>query len=164
MNHSVPQGGAWRNRAAVAVLGLTTALTLQLPTAEPADAANSLTTIRGKIDSFTDSARKKAGCQPLTIDSRLTLAAQRHANDMSAKNYFSHTSKDGTSWSRRIIKAGYTKPGGENIARGYTSSWSVVQAWMNSPGHRRNILTCSFKRIGVGYNPVGHYWVQDFGY
>ncbi len=164
MNQHPPHGCVWRNRAAVTALGLSAAFTFQIHTAGASDAASSLATIRTKIDTFTDSARKKAGCKPLAIDSKLSLAAQRHADDMSAKNYFSHTSKDGTTWQKRIKRTGYTYPGGENIARGFTSSWSVVQAWMDSPGHKRNILTCSFKRIGVGYNPVGHYWVQDFGY
>lgn len=153
-----------RSRAAMTVLGLAGSVVLQVQVAAPADAAASLTTVRQKIDTFTDSARRAAGCSALTLDSKLSKAAQRHADDMSAKNYFSHTSKDGTSWITRIKRAGYTKPAGENIARGYTSSRSTVEAWMDSPGHRRNILDCKFKKIGVGYNAKGHYWVQDFGY
>jgi uncharacterized protein YkwD len=153
-----------RARAAVAALGIAGSLVLQVQVAAPADAATSLSTVRSKVDRFTDALRVAKGCKPLTLDSKLSLAAQRHADDMSAKKYFSHTSKDGTSWVTRIKRAGYANPAGENIARGYTSSWSVVGAWMDSPGHRRNILDCKFKRIGVGYNAKGHYWVQDFGY
>jgi uncharacterized protein YkwD len=156
-------GRAWRSRAAVTALAVTAALTLQVQQPVEADAV-SLTTLRNRIDSLTDAARKKAGCKPLTINAKLTTAAQKHATDMSVKRYFSHTSKNGTTWNKRITKAGYSKPGGENIARGFPTASEVVKAWMKSPGHKRNILDCKFKNIGIGYAPVGHYWVQDFGY
>ncbi|MGQ0466187.1 MAG: CAP domain-containing protein [Sporichthyaceae bacterium] len=164
MSQPSQQSRSRRSRIAIAAVGMAAAMAVQVQVAGPADAATSITTIRAKVDTLTDAARKAKGCAPLTLDSKLSLAAQRHANDMSAKNYFSHTSKDGTTWIQRIKRAGYTKPAGENIARGYTSSASVLKAWMNSPGHRRNILDCKFKKIGVGYNAKGHYWVQDFGY
>lgn len=83
---------------------------------------------------------------------------------MARKDYFSHTSKDGRAWHQRIRRAGYTKPGGENIAVGYAAAAGVVRAWLDSPGHRRNIRNCGFTRIGIGFNAKGDYWVQDFGY
>lgn len=115
------------------------------------------------VVSLTNTARAKAGCRPLRRDDRLDDAALRHSLDMSTKVYFSHDSKDGRTFSDRILAAGYTSPGGENIARGQTTAAEVVQAWMDSPGHRRNILDCTFTTIGVGYAQHGDYWTQDFG-
>jgi uncharacterized protein YkwD len=86
---------------------------------------------------------------------------------MAVKGYFSHTGQDGRSPFDRIKQAGY--PGrmmGENIAAGQTSAAAVMQAWMNSPGHRANILNCGYKEVGVGYVAGGsmrHYWTQNFG-
>ena len=59
---------------------------------------------------------------------------------------------------------GYPTPGGENIAQGQTSAQQVMTDWMNSSGHRANILNCQFTAIGVGLNTNGWYWTQDFGY
>lgn len=119
--------------------------------------------LAGQVVSIVNKERAKAGCRALGNDSRLALAAQRHSDDMSARNYFSHTSLDGTEFDQRITRAGYPNPGGENIAQGYTSAAQVMQGWMNSDGHRRNILDCSFKNVGVGVNSKGWYWTQDFG-
>ncbi len=62
------------------------------------------------------------------------------------------------------MKAGYKDPAGENIARGFSAANSVVRAWLNSPSHRKNIMNCQFRTIGIGFNGDGDYWVQDFGY
>jgi Uncharacterized protein with SCP/PR1 domains len=78
-------------------------------------------------------------------------------------HYFTHDSRDGRRFSDRIRAQGDPEPGGENIAYGQHSAAEVVQDWMNSPSHRRNILDCSFTRIGVGFDRRGEYWVQDFG-
>lgn len=83
---------------------------------------------------------------------------------MSVKKYFSHTAADGTTWISRIKAAGHSKPGGENIARGLTSAGAVMTGWMNSLGHKANIVNCKFKTVGVGWGTAGNYWVQDFGY
>jgi uncharacterized protein YkwD len=112
-------------------------------------------------------ARADAGCAPLRVDSRLTTAARLHSEDMAARNYFSHTSLDGRSPWQRMEAQGYTAGSGENIAAGYTTAASVMTAWMNSSGHRANILNCSSKAIGVGIGKggsYGTYWTQDFGY
>jgi uncharacterized protein YkwD len=108
--------------------------------------------------------RLAKGCPALKKSVRLTKAAQKHAADMAANKYFSHTSRDGRTWVERIAQAGWKKPAGENIASGFTAAASVLTGWMDSAGHRRNILDCSFRYIGVGYAPKGNYWVQDFGY
>jgi uncharacterized protein YkwD len=83
---------------------------------------------------------------------------------MATGKYFSHTSRDGRSFDRRITDAGHPFPGGENIARGQRTPAAVTSAWMSSPGHRANILHCAFTTIGVGHDPRGPHWVQDFGY
>jgi uncharacterized protein YkwD len=113
---------------------------------------------------LTNDQRVAHGCRPLKYNNTLQRAAQGHANDMSRKHYFAHNSLNGTVWWKRIMKAGYRDPGGENIARGFSSASSVVRAWLNSPEHRRNIMNCQFRTIGIGFNTHGDYWVQDFGY
>lgn len=90
-------------------------------------------------------------------------ASQRHADDMLANNFFSHTGSDGSSFSQRIRDTGYPgSPVGENIAGGDQDPARVVQRWMNSDGHCRNIMNGSATEIGVGYSvggPWGSYWV-----
>ncbi|GAA0613174.1 hypothetical protein GCM10009547_13830 [Sporichthya brevicatena] len=124
----------------------------------------SVKVLRSSVIHLTNVARKSHGCRPLKQNSKLQKAAQRHANDMSKKRYFAHNSANGTVWWKRIMKAGYKDPGGENIARGFSSTAAVVKAWLNSPSHRKNIMNCQFRTIGIGFNTNGDYWVQDFGY
>ena len=85
---------------------------------------------------------------------------------MVKRNYFSHTSPDGTTFVTRAKAAGYTSPIGENIAWGYRTPEAVMTAWMNSPGHRANILNCKAKAVGVGLARKADgtpYWTQVFG-
>ncbi|WP_173139341.1 CAP domain-containing protein [Kibdelosporangium persicum] len=103
-------------------------------------------------------------CGSLTVDARLTSAAQKHSTDMASQRYFSHTSKDGRSFADRIRAEGYPSPGGENIAQGQRSARQVMESWMRSEGHRENILRCGFRTIGVGLDTNGFYWVQNFGF
>ena len=114
--------------------------------------------------------RALVGLPPLDMDVRLSEAAQLHSDDMGVNGYFSHTSQDGTTFDQRIVAAGYTPwyALGENIAAGQNTPEWVMDAWMNSPGHRANILNPDFDHIGIGYvyvpgSPWGHYWTQDFG-
>jgi uncharacterized protein YkwD len=125
---------------------------------------SSKSVLRNSVVHLTNVARASHGCRPLKYNQKLQKAAQGHANDMSKKHYFAHNSANGTIWWKRIMKAGYRDPGGENIARGFSSPSSVVRAWLNSPDHRRNIMNCQFRTIGIGFNTKGDYWVQDFGY
>ncbi|MFD9962556.1 CAP domain-containing protein [Amycolatopsis sp. NPDC058986] len=108
--------------------------------------------------------RAKAGCGPVSAESHLATAAQGHSDDMSARDYFSHNTPEGATFDQRIRDAGYAKPGAENIAKGATTAAKVMQMWMNSSGHRANILNCSLTRLGVGVATDGWYWTQDFGY
>lgn len=115
---------------------------------------------------LTNVRRTAAGCDPLRVDVRLVRAAQAHSADMAEHDYFAHDSQDGRSPWDRIKAAGYADPGAENIAKGYPTAAAVVEGWMNSPGHRRNILNCDLEAIGIGIaeGDGGPWWTQDFGW
>ena len=119
-----------------------------------------------QVVALTNDQRAAHGCPALRDDSRLRAAAVGHSVDMQVRDYFSHQTPDGlTPWTR-IEAQGYSDPSAENIAMGQGTPQAVVDAWMNSPGHRANILNCSSKAIGVGvqFGPNGPWWTQDFGY
>ena len=107
--------------------------------------------------------RKNHGLKPLTVNWQLSRVARYKSQDMLDKKYFSHTSPTyGSPFD--MIKAfniSY-RTAGENIAMGYTTPSAVVNGWMNSTGHRANILNANFTQIGVGYVANGHYWTQMF--
>lgn len=108
--------------------------------------------------------RRRAGCPPVTPNAKLAKAARRHSADMARHRNMTHRGADGSGPGRRIAHAGYDWSAyGENVAYGYATSREVMDAWMSSPGHRRNILTCDFKEIGIGLARPGNYWTQDFG-
>ncbi len=98
-----------------------------------------------------------------------TLAgtARAHSADMAARDYFSHTSLDGRTFSDRITQAGYQwRYASENIAAGYAAPADVVNGWLTSAGHCKNIMSASATELGVGYvagGGYGTYWTQDFG-
>ncbi len=116
---------------------------------------------------LTNVERAKVGCSALRPDAQLALAGRRHSADMAARNYFSHNSLDGRTFVARIDATAYTgSAGGENIAAGQSTPAAVMSGWMKSPGHKANILDCSFKALGVGVatgGTYGIYWTQDFG-
>ncbi|GAP07430.1 cysteine-rich secretory protein family [Anaerolinea thermolimosa] len=116
--------------------------------------------------------RASAGLPPLKRNLDLDYAARYHAQDMHDDRYFFHDTYDGSTWvcdTWQRLSNYYPTTGwmGENIAGGYTTPSSVMAGWMNSPGHKANILNSNYREIGVGYyyGPSGyqHYWVQDFG-
>ena len=120
--------------------------------------------------------RAQGGCDPLVMQRQLSAAAQSHANAMAMKNFFGHASKNGTKFSSRIKAQGYRgRKYAENIAAGYASAEKVVSIWMNSSGHRVNIMNCAFTETGIALAyqeddaplagsdyPMRYYWVQDF--
>ncbi|MCH0571312.1 hypothetical protein I3F60_18930 [Streptomyces sp. MUM 136J] len=115
---------------------------------------------------LTNEERAKAGCAPLRTDSRLQTAAQAHADDMAARDYYEHDTPEGKAPGDRMQAAGYDwRKWGENIHRSPKDARTAVRDWMNSPAHRDNILDCGFKDLGVGVNlsANGPWWVQDFG-
>lgn len=123
-------------------------------------------TLAQQVVSLTNAERAKHGCGALTVDSQLQAAAQGHSDDMVARNFFDHTNPSGKNPGDRITAAGYRwSTYGENIAYGQRTPAAVMSAWMNSSGHRANILNCRFKNIGVGVTLKSGtpYWTQNFG-
>ncbi|MEU9187234.1 CAP domain-containing protein [Streptomyces sp. NPDC048484] len=120
-----------------------------------------------EVVALTNAERAAAGLPPLAEDAPLTRAAQAHSADMVARAFYSHTSPDGSEPWHRAAAAGSTRRTiGENIACGQRSPAEVVRGWMDSPGHRANILKPAFTHIGVGFaggGSAGTYWTQLFG-
>lgn len=122
---------------------------------------------------LTNQERASAGLQPLTLNSRLNRAAHRHSENMALDDFFSHTGADGSTPFERMQIEGYNyQRAAENVAAGYSTPEEVVEGWMNSSGHRANILNGDLTELGVGYyylaNDTGtinynHYWTQLFG-
>ena len=107
--------------------------------------------------------RAKAGLKALTEDWELSRVARYKSQDMHDLRYFSHTSPTYGSPFEMMKAFGIRyRTAGENIAMGYRTPAAVVQGWMNSPGHRANILNASYTKIGVGYVASGNYWTQHF--
>lgn len=106
---------------------------------------------------------------PLVWDEQLALAARLHSLDMAEQDYFDHISLDGRTPGQRMQAAGYTGFGfSENIAVGSQTPRGVMQSWMSSPGHCRNIMSDRADELGVGYalepdSTWRHYWTQNFG-
>ncbi|GAA3829439.1 CAP domain-containing protein [Streptomyces chiangmaiensis] len=117
-----------------------------------------------RVVELVNAERAKVGCSPLTVNAKLTKAAQDHSEDMAAHQNMSHTGSDGSAAGDRITRAGYAwSTYGENVAYGYATPEQVMAGWMSSPGHKANILNCGFKEIGVGLAQPNDYWTQDFG-
>ena len=105
--------------------------------------------------------RAKEGLSALKTNDAITEAAQTRADEL--LQLFDHTRPDGRSCFTALGEAGVSyRAAGENIAMGYPTPEAVVNGWMNSPGHRANILNRSFTTIGVGYNSQRNCWVQMF--
>ncbi|MGV9452980.1 sigma-70 family RNA polymerase sigma factor [Streptomyces sp. NPDC003635] len=143
------------------------AATRQARTASGAPQAQSAPTgTVGQVVALVNKERAAAGCGALAEDALLNQAAQGHSEDMAARGFFDHTNPDGEDPGQRITAAGYRwSTYGENIAKGQQTPEVVMESWMNSPGHRANILNCAFKDIGVGVHdgPGGPWWTQNFG-
>jgi uncharacterized protein YkwD len=132
--------------------------------AVPTPAADASAT--AQILGLVNQERAKAGCRPLKEDSSLDSLAKNFSDEMASRGFFDHTDPDGkTPWDRADA-AGVQQLGGENIARGQADPQAVMEAWMNSAGHRANILNCDYTRLGVGvhYGGGGPWWTQDFGF
>ncbi|HEX6903498.1 MAG TPA: CAP domain-containing protein [Thermoanaerobaculia bacterium] len=129
-----------------------------------------LAEVREQIVAAVNAERRKAGVAPVKANADLDESAQKHAEDMLARNFFAHESPSGTTVRERARAAGYRwRTIGENIAEGQLSVREVMDTWMRSPGHRRNILDKDFKEMGVGLamgSSGGTYrvlWAQSFG-
>lgn len=98
---------------------------------------------------------------PVTWNNLLEKAAVLHSADMNKNNYFSHTGLDGSSAGDRITRVGYNwRAYGENIAKGYASEQAVMNGWLQSEGHCKNIMSSNVKEVGAGRD--GNYWTQVF--
>lgn len=152
------------------VLFVALALILAAPAPVAADAPQS-------VLASINAVRAKAGCGPLKFNKALMAAAQGHARNMAEQNFFSHRDKTGRGITGRVRSQGYRYGMvAENIAAGQESPGEAVQAWLDSPGHRKNILNCKYRETGIAmvYQPddkplrgqrmaLRYYWVQVFG-
>lgn len=125
--------------------------------------SQSVLSYESEVIRLVNEVRRENGLKALTANWELSRVARYKSQDMLNKGYFSHTSPTyGTPF--QMIKAfGLSfRTAGENIARGYPTPQAVVNGWMNSSGHRANILNTSYTQIGVGYVAQGNYWTQMF--
>ncbi|MFB7941380.1 CAP domain-containing protein [Streptomyces sp. NPDC056049] len=135
---------------------------LAAPVTAPARAARYVR----DVVALANAERDRAGCEPLRTEARLTEAAQGHADDMAARDYYAHDSPEGRDGGDRIKASGYAwSAWGENIHKGPRTPELAMDDWMESPAHRANIVNCAFRDIGVGValTADGPWWVQDFG-
>jgi uncharacterized protein YkwD len=135
------------------------------PSASPS--TKGLSGAAAQVLSLTNAQRATAGCKALTANAKLTKAAQDHSVDMARNNYFDHNSQNGKTPFDRMTADGYNfQAAAENIAEGQSTPAAVMSAWMNSAGHKANILNCTYTDIGIGYavSSAGTaYWTQDVG-
>ena len=119
-----------------------------------------------KVLELVNNERAKNGLSALELKENLSEVARNHSMDMAKNKYFDHTNLKGQSPFDRLKSAGISYSyAGENIAAGQNTPQAVVNAWMNSEGHRKNILSKNFNKIGLGYyngGPKYHYWTQVF--
>jgi uncharacterized protein YkwD len=144
----------------------TTTTTTPKTTAPSTSTTTNLAAYETEVIRLTNVERAKVGCGALATDARLTNAARLHSQDMVTKNYFDHTGSDGSTFVTREQAAGYPSPSAENIAWGQRTPADVMTAWMNSAGHKANILNCGSHAVGVGVVLTSSgvpYWTQDFG-
>lgn len=127
---------------------------------------NAVKQFEQKVIELTNQERAKSGLKPLAANWELSRTARYKSEDMRDKNYFSHTSPTYGSPFNMIKNFGISyKAAGENIAAGQQTPEEVVKSWMNSSGHRANILSANYTQIGVGYSKGGSYgvyWTQMF--
>jgi uncharacterized protein YkwD len=116
-----------------------------------------------QILAVVNATRRGSGCGKLVLDPRLRGAATEHTADMAASGRLSHTGSDGSTPTQRAAARGYPGPVGENIARGYSDTLAVMQAWLASQGHHANIVNCDFRSLGVGHLADGGWWTMVFG-
>lgn len=139
----------------------TTETTTTAPTTT--ETTSTLSAYEQKVVDLTNQQRVKNGLPGLKVDLALSKVAREKSLDMSTNGYFSHTSPTYGSPFDMMKKFGITyRYAGENIAMGQRTPEEVVNAWMNSEGHRKNILSPNFTHIGVGYVAQGNYWTQQF--
>ena len=132
-------------------------------TSKPENKPSTQTQFENRVLELVNVERQKAGLNALQMDESVRNVARLKSEDMRVNKYFDHTSPTYGSPFDMLKKFGVSyKSAGENIAQGYSTPEAVVNGWMNSSGHRANILNASFTHMGVGYDANGHYWTQMF--
>lgn len=127
------------------------------------DATESTLSFEEQVVALVNEQRAANGLAPLTLSQTLSNAARAKSQDMHDNNYFSHTSPTYGSPFEMLSTFGISyRTAGENIAMGYATPEAVMNGWMNSAGHRANILNANYTQIGVGYVADGNYWTQEF--
>ena len=125
--------------------------------------SQSVLSYESEVIRLVNEVRRENGLKALTANWELSRVARYKSQDMLNKGYFSHTSPTYGTPSQMIKAFGLSfRTAGETIARGYPTPQAVVNGWMNSSGHRANILNASYTQIGVGYVAQGNYWTQMF--
>ncbi len=127
--------------------------------------SSNVSAIEAEVAKLVNEERAKNGLKPLELSSEISKVARIKSQDMADKNYFNHTSPTYGTPFDMMKKFGISySAAGENIAKGQTTAQSVMNSWMNSPGHRANILSANFGKIGVGYviKNGTTYWTQMF--
>ncbi|WP_207767671.1 MULTISPECIES: CAP domain-containing protein [Isoptericola] len=121
--------------------------------------------VAARVLALVNTERAAAGCSDLRADPALDDLALAHSRDMADRGFFDHTNPEGLSPWDRADAAGVPGVGAENLARGQPDAEAVVAAWMDSPGHRANILSCDLVRHGLGMQAGagGPWWTQVFG-
>ena len=123
----------------------------------------SVTTFEAEVVRLVNDIRRQNGLKPLTENWELSRVARYKSQDMLDNRYFAHNSPTyGTPFQMMKSFGLSFHTAGENIAKGYSTPQAVVNGWMNSSGHRANILNAGYTQIGVGYVAQGHYWTQMF--
>jgi uncharacterized YkwD family protein len=137
--------------------------TAPAPAPKTTPAAGAISSVESRVIELTNAERRKAGLPALQADTKLSNVAREKSRDMQQKGYFSHQSPTYGSPFDMMRDFGITyQSAGENIAKGQRTPEEVVQAWMNSEGHRKNILSGNYTHIGVGYVASGNHWTQMF--
>lgn len=132
----------------------------------PTSASTSLSTQENQVLTLVNKLRQSRGLQALKLNTTLRYVARLKSQDMAARHYFSHTSPTYGSPFTMMQRYGLRfSAAGENIAMGQRTAQEVMNDWMNSPGHRANILSAAYTQIGVGCAKSSSgvlYWTQEF--
>jgi uncharacterized protein YkwD len=142
----------------------------QQPAPAPAPApAQALTAQQQRVLTLVNEQRAARGLPALIANAKLNSAATNHSTDMARNDFMGHTGSNGSTLGQRVTAAGYGwSYVAENVAAGYDTADEVVTAWMNSSGHRANIMSATATEVGVGIetnaaSTYGTYWTLDFG-
>ncbi|MFC4411288.1 CAP domain-containing protein [Chungangia koreensis] len=135
----------------------------QAPKAEEKPATQGIGDFEQQVLDLTNAERAKEGLKPLAIDMPLMNSAEEKSADMAKNGYFDHNSPTlGSPFDQMKANGIDYRSAGENIAKGQRTPEEVVKAWMESPGHRANIMKADFTHIGIGYVENGNVWTQQF--